>query len=578
MQSFKPKRILAAVLAIALTALLPACGASDNNAPATSDAATAASTGETTATAEPEKTQSSLTRVDEPATLTWLAVESPDWPLSDDIETWKKITEATNVTVKWVPMAQADWQSVYSVTMAAGKDSWPDLVTNKTLALNNDGRAGAYIQLDTLLKEKMPNVLDQLMKDPSSFIQLADAQDNHIYSIARMGQSRNAKSWMIRKDWLDACGLKEPETIDEFTEALRAFKKQDPGKAGKNNIPLVIRDGIASFYPNIMCSYGMHSTIYTRDPSTGVCQVNAQKDEFREMCNWLHLLYTEGLLDPEFATADMARWESYINNSYAGAALDYTVRTDQFTNIIRNPSSDAVAAGAKPIENAEFIGLVPLAGPQGKRGIMTNSTMNFDNSVAITTACKNVDAACALLNYIYSEEGTELTSWGIDGVSYNGVDGNGNPNWVEDLGATGQYSIQKTAKYGIQQPFMARVVTDAEIVLAFGPLSMQALEKNRPYWEPLHGYGKLDAADDEQLSTYWADLGTTIIQAVAEFTTGARKLDDAGWQKFQDDLKKMNVEKVNELYTKMRNQGNEAAKERLAALGVNEVPQNLLDY
>ncbi len=575
MQSTKMKRFPALFLALAVAASMAACGGSSSGTLPGGSTKTSAGADSTAAASEPSD---SLIRVAEPVTLTWLAVESPDWPLSDDIETWKKITEATNVTVKWVPMAQADWQSVYSVTMAAGQANWPDLVTNKTTTLNEDGRAGAYIALDTLLKEKMPNVMDQLMVDPASFIMLADAQDNHIYSVARMGQSRNAKSWMIRKDWLDACGLKEPETLDEFTDALRAFKQKDPGGAGKNNIPLVIRDGIASLYPNIMCTFGMHSTIYTRDPATGQCEVNALKPEFREMCQWLNTLYTEGLLDPEFATADKARWESYINNSYAGATMDFTVRTDQFTNGIKNPSSDAVAAGVKPVENAQLIGLAPLAGPQGKRGIMTNSTMNFDNSVAITTACKNVDAACALLNYIYSEEGTRLTSWGIDGVSYKGLDKNGNPVWIDDLGAAGQYSIQKTAKYGIQQPFMARVVTDAEIVLAFGPLSMEALEKNRPYWEPQHGFGKLEAEDDQQLGTYWADLGSGIIQAVAEFTTGARKLDNAGWQKFQDDLKKMNVEKVNELYTKMRNQGNEVAKERLAALGITEIPQDLLDY
>lgn len=575
MQSTKMKKILASVLALMLAASMAACGGSKTTGTTDSNATTTASSDTTTQTSA---APASLTRVDKTVTLTWLAVESPDWPLTDNIETWKKITEATNVTIKWVPMAQADWESVYSVTMAAGKSNWPDLVTNKTQTLNEDGRAGAYISLDTLLKEKMPNVMNQLMKDPASFIQLADVQDNHIYSIARMGQSRNAMSWMIRKDWLDALGLKEPGTLDEFANALRTFKSKDPGGAGKNNIPMVIRGSIASIFPNIMTCYGMHSTIYTRDASTGECVVNATKPEFRQMCEWLNSLYKEGLLDPEFATADAARWESYINNSYAGATLDYTVRTDQFTKKLQNPTDEAKKAGVKPIANAQFIGLTPLAGPTGKRAIMTNSPMNFDNSVAITTACKNVDAACALLNYIYSDEGTKLTSWGIDGVSYNGVDANGNPKWVDDLGAVGQYSIQKTAKYGIQQPFMARVVTDAEIVLAYGPLSMAALEKNRPYWEPKHGYSKLDAADDAQLGTYWADLGTAITQGVAEFTTGTRKLDDAGWQKFQDDLKKLHVDEVSKLYTKMRNQGNDVAKERLAALGIKDIPQDLLDY
>ena len=149
------KKLLASVLALMLAASMAACGSKTTGS--TDNSTTTAASSETTTqtTAAP----ASLTRVDKPATLTWLAVESPDWPLKDDIETWKKITEATNVTIKWVPMAQADWESVYSVTMAAGKANWPDLVTNKTETLNEDGRAGAYVSLDTLLKEKMPNVM-----------------------------------------------------------------------------------------------------------------------------------------------------------------------------------------------------------------------------------------------------------------------------------------------------------------------------------------------------------------------------------------------------------------------------------
>ena len=44
-------------------------------------------------------------------------------------------------------------------------------------------------------------------------------------------------------------------------------------------------------------------------------------------------------------------------------------------------------------------------------------------SAAITTSCKNVEAAARLLDYAFSEEGNMLYNFGEEGVSYTMVDG-----------------------------------------------------------------------------------------------------------------------------------------------------------
>lgn len=44
-------------------------------------------------------------------------------------------------------------------------------------------------------------------------------------------------------------------------------------------------------------------------------------------------------------------------------------------------------------------------------------------SVAITTSCKNIEAAARLMDYAYSEEGHMLFNFGIEGESYEMIDG-----------------------------------------------------------------------------------------------------------------------------------------------------------
>lgn len=562
------KKAFTAVLAASMAiTMLASCG---------NESSSSSSVPDSNASSAGTSSEASLTRVENPVTLKLMITEDPDWALTNDISTWKKVAEETNVSIEWVSMPAADAATVYTTTMAAGKSNWPDLVVYKLAQLTTDGEVGAYAALDDLLTEKMPNVLDVMMQDPASFITVPSAKDNQIYAIPSIGLSRNARSWMIRGDWLKDLGLEEPDTIEEFTDCLRAFRDNDPGNAGEFNTPLVIRGGIQSLFVDAMAAYGFNPTVYTRDPDTGICTLNATQPAFREMLEWLKTLYDEKLIDQEFATADAARWESYINNSYAGATEDYSVRTDQFTKNLRNPSEDAQKAGAVADADAELIGLVPLAGPDGDRGIITNSPMNFSNCVAITNNCKDVDAACALINYIYSEDGIKLLSWGEDGVTYNGVDDKGQPNWIEDIGASGQYSIQKTAQYGIQQPYMSRVITDAEVVLAYGDLSMQALEKNRPYWTYPHGPIKWDEATTDSNNTLSTDILPTIIQGVAEFMTGVRPMTDEGWNAFQKELKDLGVDEMAQQFTDGRNAGNEMAKERLAAYGM-EAPDWVLD-
>lgn len=289
------------------------------------------------------------------------------------------------------------------------------------------------------------------------------------------------------------------------------------------------------------------NSIYYTEFEDGTIELNLRMDEFRECMQYWHQLYEEGLIDPEVVIGDANRWTMYMNNSYSGATIDYTVRTQQFTNAAQNPAEDAIAAGVEPNPDAELIGLAPLtSGSRTTATIACNDPLGTGTAVGIMSSStdEEIEAAMCLLNYIYSDEGSELLSWGIDGVSYNGLDSDGNPNWVDDL--LNNYSIPTTAKYGIQLG-IARPVTQPEIDLAFPGLAKEAALKNEGHFETRHSTMYLTDAEWTEHGDIFTQLSNLYIQACSEFLTGARTLDDAGWDQFQADLDALNVDRYMEL-------------------------------
>lgn len=506
-------------------------------------------------------------RYKEPITLTWMTTTTEDYPMDDSNEALKKIfdviAEKTNVTVKWVPVPAADYQSVYTTTLLTSQKDWPNLMTNACSTINDDGYDGAFVRLDDIMAEKMPNVYAE-MEALNAWSSIIDLTYGAGYAVPRTRQMQNAKSYLLRLDLVEACGLEEPTTLAEFADCLRAIKAYNADKVPENmNYPFVARGNVVDWVSQSYGAWGMHSIYWTANEQ-GVYELNMRKDAWRECLKFWHQLYEEGLIDPEIIVGDTNRWLSYMNNGYAAATIDYSVRASQFTDALRFPSEDAQAAGVKPEENALVVGLVPLSlEKDGFATIAGNNPVYVQTCVGITTACskEETEAAFCLLNYIYSEEGRQLLSWGLDGWSYDGLDENGNPNWKADL--SDNYSIAKTSEYGIQ-PGIARPLTEAEDNFTYQGINGEAKRKNQGHYEPLHPAGLLTDAEWAEHGTIFTDVQTLYMAAVSEFLTGKRSLDDEGWAQFQRELDERNADRLMELQNKSIQQ----AAEKLAELGI----------
>ncbi|MGV2788079.1 ABC transporter substrate-binding protein, partial [Clostridium perfringens] len=107
--------------------------------------------------------------------------------------------------------------------------------------LVNYGTDGTILPLEDLIDQYAPNLKALLDRRPDIKSSIT-APDGHIYGLPSWEENNlgtNPFFHVINKKWLDKLGLKMPQTLDEYTEALAAFKTQDPNGNGKaDEIPL----------------------------------------------------------------------------------------------------------------------------------------------------------------------------------------------------------------------------------------------------------------------------------------------------------------------------------------------------
>jgi len=312
----------------------------------------------------------------------------------------------TEIEFQWYPAA--NYADKVSVTLASG--NIPDMIAGASIpTLINEG---AIIPLDELLEKHGQNILNSLKEE--DYFHVRQVVDGKIYHIPFILDFDPAYAMQIRKDWLENVGIEKiPETWDEWKAAWRAFKEQDANGDGDptNEIPYAgdIYSLLPAFGINVANKIG-----FTLD-AEGNYTLMYELPEFKLFLEEMRALYKEGLLDKEFATrgtfVNNPELEKVAQANLAGSMMTWAANTRTTTEVLREIDPKATLIGVKPIQ-----------GPQGKRGIP--SRVRVSGGAAITVAAEDkAENIIKFFNYVFSEEGIRLMSYGIEGVHHEIVDG-----------------------------------------------------------------------------------------------------------------------------------------------------------
>ena len=526
----------------------------------------------------PAPTQQDVSQVDaesvklplaEKATLTGLTsfpVGSESEPNNRTI--FKRLEEKTNVHIDWRTIQADQWGDKITLEMS-NMSTLPEFIFSASFGdtdLLKYAKQGVIINVEEYIDKFMPN-LCKVFEQAPEYRSMCTDEEGHIWAlpwIEQLGYEKTAIQTIgdmpfINKSWLDFLNLSMPTTTDEFEQVLLAFKDhaaelKEQFKIDGDIIPMscILNDGDQD--PYILTNgfgegYGdpdRGKHIAVTDDGKVVCI--AQSEGFRKGTEWLHKLYSEGLIDQEAFTQE---WSTYVAKGKSGR---YGVCFSWDVANIAQVSMDDLIAGKGwvpiPALKADTKNITPQTG---------SFTSGFDRGRCVVTAnAKNPALVCSWLDQMYDPFQSPQNNWGTYGED-DGFD-----IFVLGKNDAGEDMLQH-APLGDASPVEVR---EAECV--GGPLAILDSYYGKYVTCPDDAQYRLDwiknvftpdmngkycypnvfmtADDTKKVSNLMADLQKCINTAKSDWTMNG--FDDAAWNKFQDDLKAYGIEEFLTIHQK----------------------------
>jgi len=367
---------------------------------------------------------------------------TPEPPKPDNVALveMEKYT-GTKLNITWVPSTA--YNDKVNVTLTSS--SLPQVlmvIDHKSPTMVSSVRSGMFWEVGPYLKD-YPN----LNRNNPEVIKNASI-DGKLYGIYR-GRVLGRYGLLYRKDWLDNLGLKEPETIDEFYEMLKAFVHQDPDKNGKNDTIGLAMDKSTLDFKDVFTWFGAPNGWEYKD---GKLTPDFMTPEYLDALNFLRKLYQEHLVNSDFPVTQS--YKDLINKGMAGAAISCMCHAlDGSFNTLAKANPDAVV----DFTNA-------LKGPKGERAAAGAGFLGMfmfpKTSVKSEAELKKI---LAYFDKISDEKMSFLLDWGIEGRHHK-IE-NGNPVFIDaklfgdEINPIKQMKTWDGSSYGTATP-LARKLLD----------------------------------------------------------------------------------------------------------------------
>ncbi len=321
-------------------------------------------------------------------------------PFNPEWRVWQEIAKRTNIYLKNViSQSNSNEKEAFNLMLSSGKLA--DIIGYVNSSdLEKLGRDGGLLVLNDLIKEYAPHI-QHLLDTDQKFRSTAVSLDGNIYYIPKHQELRTAEFWWIRGDWLQKLNLEVPETVDDLYTVLTAFRNQDPNGNGlKDEIPVFDRAGW-KMPDEYLYLWDTSSEFYARN---GKIEFEPLEPNFKvgvqNMIKW----YREGLIDPELFTRGAKSRDILLSGNLGGMTHDWT-STGDYNNKLD-----------KDIPGFEMI---PFAPPADQNGVVKERTERFPGvGWGISSQAKDPVALIKFFDYMFTEEGTDLNNWGIEGETY----------------------------------------------------------------------------------------------------------------------------------------------------------------
>ncbi len=528
------KRLSLQVILVALIIAISACTAPAPTPGTTSAATTAPAAATAAPTAAPAEPKANFNPegypiVDEKITLK--AMFSVDDRHDIDLETqWclVRLEEQTNIHVDYDNIKSGDFQTVSNLMFASGQ--YPDMIMGgRSSAVNIEeyGVAqGILIPIEDLMEEYMPNYNGMLQERHRKLLRQTDGQIYAVGAIMEDPLTVDPKLYINQK-WLSQLGLNKPATVSELTDTLRAFKEAYPDGYPATS---TFTTGTASITASCFSFWSVPGHSGFMLGSDGKVQHVALAPGYREAIEWIHMIYDEELIDPEFLTQSTNVLAAKCDENKVGL----TARFSQYSSI------------TNPEFSQDMVPLVPV-NADGYQQQIRRRTINVIRHSVITVANECVPATMRWFDTWFQNEAFMYEStYGPEGVTWEWVDGK-MAMLPDVLPNSTDYGIQpQNAIYYFPSDVYERVFTMDVNVSAAVEAGMMYEAANSVEPTAVNSIVSSFVIKTPEETERWAlintDINKLIDETLAAFAVNG--VTDQSWQAFQDGLKNAGLDEL----------------------------------
>ena len=322
-----------------------------------------------------------------------------------DNEVWQEVQKRLGVKLNFIHPAIGQEQEQFNIMISSGE--LPDIISAGWMGDSlYSGGLDKFVDDNVLIR--VNELVDQYAPDYKSAIEnvVEKEEQKEFYTdsgnMVQFYAISPYEEWaynglLLRKDWVDELGMGEPETLEDYENLFIAFQEQKGAKS-----PLILPaggiDGTSGF---ILSAWDIGPSFYQEN---GVVKYGPIQPGFKEYLTLMNKWYGMGLIDKDVPTRDDDACKRMMTTGESGA-------------IIHSP--DTVGAWMEGVSELA-IGKYPVrnSGDRVQYRLKTYQARP-PYAFAITTACKNPEAAVKFLNYGYTQEGYMLYNYGIEGETYN---------------------------------------------------------------------------------------------------------------------------------------------------------------
>lgn len=329
----------------------------------------------------------------------------PDSPsLLDEL-----LLEKFAIKMNWEQMASSSVDEKLNLLFAA-KDIpdmvWPVGVTSKYP--KKFGTDGLLIPINNYF-DKLPNYRALYTDDQWEALLLTESNaDGNLYYLPQKNYRDTAAAWIYRKSAFDEMGLTFPKSTDELYTVLKTIKDKYP-----DSVPMPNQGGL-NVLDGLYLAWGIQKDSFV-DANGTLVPYGRATDEYREILQYANKLWSEGLINKEFATGTEQQWTEQYANGKAFMQYSFATRVTWAEENMKATDPDV-----------EFAWSTENVSKDPANGFFYNAETPYTTGgpfFSVEMEGEKMDRMMEWYDWLCTAEGSLFINMGVEGKTFEYVDG-----------------------------------------------------------------------------------------------------------------------------------------------------------